>query len=199
MQIIPTIVLTNVPKAEQAAFTAAVNAACSFYDNLFSNNVTLNITFKMGTLPSGQGATNYPTYQYTTFAAVENALALNAQSPVAKTALATLKSTDPSDPTHGGTFWVSNAQLKAWNLSSAQLQAAGLNAPGSFDGTVTLSNSSNVFLDNNTSRASLNQYDAVGELEHEISEVMGRFSIEGTAPVTFNQNNDTYTALDLFR
>src|SRR5208283_374583 len=113
MDIIPTIDLTGVPVNAQAAFTQAVNAACNFYDILFSNNVTLNITFNYGATSANDDAQNLAQGDYVGYAFVKSALLANAHTTTALTAWATLPNTDPTD---GGTFWVSEAQLKAWGL-----------------------------------------------------------------------------------
>ena len=198
MQINPTINLNGVPLAQQPGFTAAVNAACSFYDQLFSNNVTLNVTFTYGPV-SGGSAQNTAQGIYTNYATIRSELASNADTAVADTAVNTLSATDP---TGGGTFFLTEAQAKALGMGS-QLSHWGsvYGSPGNAsaaDGVVTLNSS--VTWDYGTSgRAAPSQLDAIGALEHEISEVMGRNGIEGTGNLVYNQNNDTYTALDLFR
>ena len=115
MDIIPTINLTGVQVSQQTAtaFTQAVDAACNFYDILFNNDVTLNITFTLGAEAANVIAQNLAQGDYTSYSIVKSALRANAHTTTALTAWSTLPNTDP---TNGGTFWVSEAQLKAWGL-----------------------------------------------------------------------------------
>ncbi len=191
MDIIPSIDLTGVPVNEQAGFIQTVYAACTFYDILFTNNVTLNITFNYGAVAANDYAENIAQGDYLGYALVKSELLANAHTTTALTAWSTLSNTDP---TNGGAFWVSEAQLKAWGLP----YVAPPGSTNTQDGVVTLGNSVSWDFDP-ASRAALNEYDAVAALEHEISEVMGRVGIDGTGNVAYNLNNNTYTALDLFR
>jgi hypothetical protein len=196
MQIIANIVpdvVNGQPIAIPAGFQAAVNAACSFYDQLFSNPVVLNITFTYAPVPPNVAALNGPAWGMLNYQTVRADLAAHASSADQKVAVGTLPAT--FDPTQGGTFRVEEAEAKAWGLSFSDLQNPQLTADGS-DGIVTLGVSSSWNFDP-TRRGTSNTTDAIGVLEHEISEVMGRNGDLGVRN-TIN-HNVTYSPLDLFR
>jgi hypothetical protein len=86
-----------------------------------------------------------------------------------------------SNPT-SGTFAVSSAQARALNLTGAS---------GAIDAYVSLSSA--VPFEFNQF-ASAGKYDAIGILQHEFTEAMGRVGSVGTA-----FGSGVYTALDLFR
>jgi len=87
------------------------------------------------------------------------------------------------DSYFGGQFFVSTAEQKALGLTSA--------TSSNLDGYISLS-SALPFQFNQT--AAPGKYDAVGALEHEMSEVMGRGGSIGAA-----YGAGVYTPLDLFR
>jgi hypothetical protein len=94
------------------------------------------------------------------------------------------------DPTSGGTFYVSNAEAKALGLQPSV---------NPIDGYIGL-NSSDSFSFDPSNRAVNGDYDAIGVLEHEISEVMGRVGALGMTGANGEQNwHGWYTPLDLFR
>ena len=111
-----------------------------------------------------------------TYSQVKNALAADAKSASDLRLLRRLPSTDP---TNGGTFYVSTAEAKALGLDS-----------GSFtDGYVGFS-AGGVFDYDNTNGVTAGQYDFMGTVMHEISEVLGRETMDGQSA--------TYYPLDLF-
>ena len=164
-----------------AVVTAAANMASSF-----SNHAVINIQVGYGeingsALSAGSAAESSSTGNYFSYAAVTTALKSDAgNSTYQATADASLAATDP---TKGGQFYVSSASQKALGLKSAT--TSGL------DGYISLS-SALPFEYNQTAAAG--KYDAVGAMEHEISEVMGRSGSVGKA-----FGNNVYTPLDLFR
>lgn len=174
-----------------AGFKTAVQAAVSYLDNLFSNNVSVPIVFGYGeiqgqALSAGAIGESSANGGFLDYSQLKSALTTSATSADDQASLASLPS---SDPTNGGQFFVTDAQ------------AAGLGINGnpsfqsSVDGDVGLSSS--YALDFNPgSRAAPGQFDAVGVLEHEITEVLGRQSALGTW--SYN-GTKVFTALDLFR
>ena len=165
----------------------AAIAAATLYTQEFSNPEVLNIDVGYGEvggsrLPSGALAASESYGYMENYSTVRSALQRDASSSTWQTAAdATLPS---SDPTNGGSFFVSTAEAKALGQVSGYGTAV--------DGYIGLS-SQYPFSYSQSSIAS-NQFDAIGALEHEISEVMGRMGSEGAI---FGSN--VYTPLDLFR
>lgn len=167
-----------------SAFQTAFNYAATEFQNAFSDPVTLTIDVTTSTSVS-LGQSTYSTLS-SNYAQVRSALISDqAGHPSANGATSvasggSLFST--TDPTGGATFWVSSAEAKALGF--------GGNA---VDGTFTY-NPSLSYTTNPASRGS-GGYDFIGVAEHEISEIMGRFTGNGgTIGVTPN----SYAPLDLF-
>ncbi len=175
-----------------AGFKEAVQAAVQFYDYLIVNPITVPIVFSYGEI-QGQTISNSAAAESSTngniesFSSVVSLLTAAATSPTDKTAIANLPTTDP---TNGGQFWVSDAQAQVFGLGSEP----GYTDPE--DGFVGISSKLNFSWDP-TNRAVAGEYDAVGALEHEIAEVLGRYDYLGGS-ITFNGYN-LYAPLDLFR
>jgi hypothetical protein len=165
----------------EADFMSAVQTAVQFYEREITNSITVNIKFGWGEyagIPVTGVSTNKTSVFDFNYSDIYSALqAIDTTSDVQKAALATLSATDP---THGATFSVTTAEGKALGLN---LFFTGT------DGSVGL-NSSDAYSWTAGSTAA-GTYDAVGALEHEISEVLGRVSTLGA--------NNTYMPLDLFR
>ena len=138
---------------------------------------TNGVQFNSGNLAQSRF---YGTYE--TYASVHSALLGDAgSSSYQAQADSTLGSTDP---TNGGNFFVTTAEAKALGL----MTGTGL------DGAVGLSSAYSFDYNAPTTPVAAGQYDAIGALEHEISEVMGRFGSVGT-----ELGSHVYTPLDLFR
>jgi Ca2+-binding RTX toxin-like protein len=152
-----------------AGFKAAVQAAVQVFETMFTNNVTINIAVGWGEV-GGQAiasdALASSTASYNTsisYATLRNALvAGDAGSSLAGPAAAALPL---SDPIGGSVYGISTAEEKALGLLSGS--ASGI------DGHVGLSSTATFTFDPNN-RAVAGAYDAIGALEHEISEVLGR-------------------------
>jgi hypothetical protein len=143
-----------------AGYKTAIQSAV---EKTFSDNITINITFSWKNLSGGvaQSETYFNSYDYTT---VVGALKTKAVSNDDYTMLARLPKTDPlSNPT---------ASIY-YNVSSAEAKVLGLTNSTTSDGTVTLG-SSNAYTFDPNKRAVAGAIDAIGVLEHEISEVMSR-------------------------
>ena len=170
-----------------SGFKSAAIAAATLYTTDFSNPETITIDVGYGevggsALYSGNLAQSrfYGTYE--TYASVHSALLGDAgSSSYQAQADSTLGSTDP---TNGGNFFVTTAEAKALGL----MTGTGL------DGAVGLSSAYSFDYNAPTTPVAAGQYDAIGALEHEISEVMGRFGSVGT-----ELGSHVYTPLDLFR
>ena len=162
--------------------SAAIQAACNYVaaelQNNYTNAVTININVvaAAGTSVFGQSTTALiGTYTYTQ---VRGFLAAASFTPDDATALASLP---VADPTGGGTFWLPTALAKALGQRSA--------TNPSLDGTFTLG-AGNPFNYSTTNRAVSGQFDFVGVVEHEFTEIMGRIAGDDSAHM------ETY---DLFR
>jgi Hint domain len=166
-----------------AEYTSAVQAAVQFYESEITTPITLNISFGWGEVAGSvistgalaQSSTFSSDYTYAqVLAAVQ---ATDTTSAVQQAAVLSLPS---KDPTKGATFAIATAEAKALGLDTTYTGT---------DGSVGL-DSSQTFSWSQTGVTS-GTYDAVGALEHEISEVMGRSDDAGV--------KNTYTLLDMFR
>ena len=182
-----------------AGFQTAVNAAVQYLDSVFSSPITINIVFSWGEIDGqtlepgavGESLTNF----YTGFSyggIVGDLRDADGASPADAALLGSLPTGfgyDPA-PTSGygaNNYWMSTAEYKAIGGQGAD--------PSAIDGYVAL-NSSSAFTFDPNNRAVSGDYDAIGVLEHEITEVMGRSLFEGA---TDGQSSAQYTPLDLFR
>jgi hypothetical protein len=182
-----------------AGFKTAVQAAVQFFDTTFTNNITVNIDFGWGEVggangqPIDAGAIGesssdfFASPPFFTYQQIRSALATaDANSPAVLTAVQSLPTIDPT----GGASWV---------IPIAEEKALGLYTGGSSslpDGYVGLDSSSTFTFDPNN-RAVAGAYDAIGILEHEISEVLGR--IVFTTDTTDAPGYTLDDPLDLFR
>ncbi len=169
--------LTNLANAAQ--WESAINYADGQFASLFTNPITINITFKAGAIPGYLGQNRFNGQSIGNYATVKAVLAAHAKSPDDATSIANLPI---SDPTGGGNFILADAQAKALGVRAA-------NNP-STDGNITLSYLYSYTFDPNN-RAVSGSYDFIGSAEHEISEVMGRV---GNA----NIDGGNFGVLDLF-
>ncbi len=175
--------VTSLSPTLQAQYEAAVAAAVKYYDQLIANPITVNITFSYGEIEgqpvdasdAGESDFNTGTYSYQQLLAA--AQATDTTSSVQTTAAALLPATDPTNG--AGTFVVNTAEAKVLGLSTYGV---------SVDGYVGLSSA----LSYSWSQSSIagGTYDAVGLLEHEISEVLGRTDELGV--------DNQYTLLDFY-
>jgi Ca2+-binding RTX toxin-like protein len=155
--------------AAPAGFRTAVQAAVDYFQNNFAGNATINIAVGWGEVDGtamGAGAVGESTSfngARLSYATVLNALAAaDAGNPVAAAAIAALPA---SDPIGGVTFLVHTAEEKVLGLLNPNASA--------IDGYIGLSSSTSFTFDPNN-RAVGGAYDAIGTIEHEISEVLGR-------------------------
>ena len=154
------------------AFKSAITAAENFFQSQFSNPVTISVSFDRSAL-SGQFSaynTYYPVHGVS-YAALEDALASHTTTADDRAAVASLPSVDP---TGGAGFSVPVGMARILGLAGA---GSGI------DDYITL----------NQNLPWTYGADAVGALEHEISEgVMGRVGGLGV-------QNSSWGPMDLFR
>ena len=178
-----------------AGFKQAVQAAIDYYDQLIRNPITVTIMFSYGELDGsqlgsgtlGESSTNGYVESYSTLV---SQLTAAATSQADKQSIAGLPA---NDPTNGASFWVSDTEAKIFG------QGSNPNFTDPEDGFVALA-SKYSFTYDPTNRSVAGEYDAIGVLEHEISEAIGRIGYLGTQ--TFQNGGNTYTLyspLDLFR
>jgi hypothetical protein len=150
------------------AFITAVNAAVNYLESAFTTPVTVNISVGWGEV-GGQmlegGVLGENSTRLTgPFTYAQIRAALTAQGNVA--ALAGLPAFNPAG---NQTFEIPTAEAKALGLISAS---------AAVDGAIGISNSVALTFDPNN-RTVAGAYDAIGTLEHEITELMGRISSTG--------------------
>jgi len=174
--------VTTDPNAAQieSAFSNAVQT----FQNLYTNNITLDVTVHyQGGIGLGESSTEFtgnPAYSD-----LIKALSTRATTAEASNAIASLPA---MDPTGGGPWWIPNAQAKALG------PIGGFDYVQSFpdgDGSIYFESSVSYTFDP-TNRAVMNKFDFIGVAEHELSEVMGRNSGLGTL-------GGGYIPYDLFR
>jgi hypothetical protein len=168
-----------------AGYVQAIQAAISYLNAEIVTNISFSINFGwnevngQALLPKALGE-NLAMGRYYTYNQVADALAANATSADDKASVAALPA---SDPTTGGKFFVTVPQAAALGLGSGGVTA----------GYVSLNPAYNYTFDP-ANRAVPGEYDAIGVLIHEITEIMGRIGSMGTYDGT-----NVYTADDLFR
>jgi hypothetical protein len=187
MTINPTFTSNVTSLSDAAQVEGAVNYVCGYYDSLFTNPITINITVDAspGTSILGESLTNlYGSYSYST---VYTALLADKTAGNQQAVIASLSPT--SDPTGSNNYW----------LPVAQSLALGLDPHGPTDttsaGTFEFGEGYSYTFDPNN-RAVAGDYDFIGIAEHEISEIMGR--INGLGTTNFN-GRPAYLVNDLFR
>ncbi|MDD2659572.1 MAG: NF038122 family metalloprotease [Methylococcales bacterium] len=170
----------NVSSAEQAAF----NYAAQEFENLFTNNITVNITVQGDPNTGLGGSLSYidvfpnprfnTDYSYSTVRSAINASYGSNLLPVI----------DPAGS--GSVFGMTTAEAKALGLISPTSSTS--------DGTFSFNPNLTYATDPNA-RAVAGAYDFIGIAEHEISEILGR------VPGLNDQTAGTkfLTPLDLFR
>ena len=175
--------VANAPRG----FTQAITDAAEYYTMLFSSDEVINLHVGYGEIDNSPMAPDAlgesESYGYlTNYSTVTNALAQEGFSFSA--------TNEPAS----SQFFVSRAEAKALDL---------INPTSSFaDGYIGLSNltgtgyswNETASVSGTTSGTGSNQFDLEGVAFHEISEVMGRISMEGEMV----NGQPTYTPLDLF-
>jgi hypothetical protein len=168
-----------------AGFRNAVVAAAAGLSNQFGNNTVVNIQVGYGEVAGspvspGAAAQSVSYARGVSYSALATAiLGYAGNSAVQGTAAASLSG---SDPTSGGSFAITTAEAKALGINGAS---------ANLDGYIGLSSAIPFEFNQN---AVAGKYDAIGAIQHEFSEVMGRISSVGAG-----LGPNVYTPLDLFR
>jgi hypothetical protein len=168
-------------------FYTAVNAAVEFVERELINPIQVTIDFGWGEVGGqalaadalGESGANGVNVSYSQ---VREALTSAATSPDALTAVASLPA---NDPTNGTPFFVTDGLAEALGLQTDGSQVAGFVGMASDD----------PFTFDPYNRAVPGDFDAIGTMEHEITEVLGRIAGSG---VVFDGVKQ-YSPLDLFR
>jgi hypothetical protein len=170
-----------------SGFTAAVIAAAQTYVNDFTSSAKTVLYIDVGwgevagsSLASNALGESESSGYLTNYATVTHALSNDGYSFTAS-----------NEPT-SGQFFVTSAQAKALGLISGT--SGGLSSVDGYVGFSTLSGTGYSWNLNATGTTS-SQFNLQAVADHEISEVMGRIGMEGTA--VYN-GHKTYTPLDLF-
>ena len=168
-----------------ANYYAAVQSAIQAFQNLISTPITVNIAFGWGevagnTIPTGVSGES-STYQYpTTYANLYTQVkATETTSAVQTAAVGSLPTTDP---TSGSPFSIATAEATALGFDTTRYTIGG---------SVGLDSSPTENWAWTQSTVGSTNNDAIGTLEHEISEVLGRSATGGAL--------GQYTLLDMFR
>jgi hypothetical protein len=162
-------------------YTTAIQTAVQYYESIIINPITVNISFGWGEVDntpigSGDAGESRTLLDLFSYSQIYNAVTTHeTTSAVQRAAVASLPATDP---TNGATFVI----------STSEAAALGLTTIGAIGGSVGLSSSVNFAW---TQSVGSSQVYAVGTLEHEISEVLGRLDQAG--------NRGEYSLLDMFR
>jgi hypothetical protein len=180
--------ITNLSTSDPTLYseiTGAITAAIDFYEAAITNPITITIGFGYGELNNGRDvigsndlgeslAEGLPhSYDYFRDALDAHDTAAGA-SPLPASDPLSGSSTDPN-----------------WFIADSELLALGGNPGATVDGYVGLSSTA-PFTYNPSDRAVSGEYDAIGVLEHEISEAMGRNA-------DYPDVQAWYSPLDLFR
>ena len=170
---------------EKTEFESAVNSAISYLESKIVTPITVSISFGYGevggqSIPPASGAESIGTDFGYTYAQFYDAIqAADKTSPIQIAAAASLPQVDP---TGGATMFIAAAEALALGLSIGSLT-------GGLVGNVGLSVDNYAWSE--TGSIGAGQSDAVSELEHEITEVLGRTDQGG--------DGDSYSPLDFFR
>jgi hypothetical protein len=164
-----------------AGFVNAVDYVVNLYDQLFTNNVTVNIDVGYGeidgmAIPAGDLSESDSNLFAFSYSQLRNRL-LTMNTPGAATL-------PVSDPTGGEVLGMPSAEAKALGLMPATDPA--------IDGYVGVSSSIPFSYAPNVTPAQ-GEYYFVGAIEHELSEDMGRISLLARPP------GNEYSPMDLFR
>jgi hypothetical protein len=164
-------------------FKAGIQAAVSFLESVITTPVTVNIDVGYGEIEGqaleadalGESQTFLNTYSY---ASIKSALA-----NVDPAAAANLPVNAP------GSMWLSTAEAKALGLAGASTDIDGFAGFGS----------SFPFTYDPNNRSVSGEYDFIGVVEHEFTEVMGRIDLFGATLSGGGQSfTNTYSLLDLY-
>ncbi len=185
LTIVPTYDSTVTSLSNYMQVESGFAAAAQEIENDFVDPITLNITLKAASTPGllGQSNTNL---QFEPFTTIRNALISDSKSTTDAVAM---KNFPATDPVGGADYYVvTNAQAKALNLG----------ANSGADGSVTFGTGYNYTYDPNN-RAVSGEFDFIGIMEHEITEIMGRSPGLGETLGNGPTYSPCYMTYDMFR
>jgi hypothetical protein len=204
----------DTPQAERNNFVNAVNTVIGYFDSIFTNDVTINVKFALGerlhssdattityermadiNAPGGLLGGSNTRYEIRDYTAIRNLLLTktDTQQPAAYPTLPT------NSPFGNEKLVASLAEEKALGLTPGVPGFAGI-----YDGVIGIISEEELAPGGNTADwtkaapANADQYYMIGAIEHELTEVMGRFAWVGTKPFG-NNVGPVYTIMDLFR
>ena len=165
-----------------AGFVAAINYVVSYYESIFTAPITVNIDVGYGEIDGqqlqsdalGESETFLGDYSYSSI--------VNALAGVDPSAAASLPSSMPVN----GTMWVGTAEAKALGLPLEQ-PSTDIDGYAGFSDVFP-------FTYNPNNRAVSGDYDFIGVVEHEFTEVMGRIDLFGDSI----GGTTGYSLLDMF-
>ena len=181
--ITPTFVDSSFGSQNVANIQAAFNYAAAEYENLFTDNIHINITIQGGT--TGLGGSNTALVGFASYAQARAALIADNTAHPSSAGTTSVASLGVTDPTGGGSFVFAKAEAKALGLVPDD---------STNDGTFTFNTNLAYTFDPNN-RGVAGEFDFIGVAEHEISEIMGRIGILGA---NFGAGQ-SYDPNDLFR
>lgn len=154
-----------------AQIQTGFNAATGYIQNLYSNNITINLTVYWGAVGPfsggiGLGASDTHFVGTVTYAQLTNALRSSRTTAADSNAVASLPA---SDPVAGNVWWFPRANAKALGITGIGVSAND----SSLDGSIGFSTNFNYAFDP-ANRAVAGKYDFIAIAQHEITEVMGR-------------------------
>jgi hypothetical protein len=163
---------------------AAFNYAAQQIEDLFSDNIHVNINVQAGS--TGLGSSSTLLVGLLNYAQARQALINDQNLHPSDDGATSIASLGVADPTGGGKFWLARAEAKALGVISDDL---------STDGTFTFSNAQPWTFDPNN-RQLPGKFDFVGVAQHEITEIMGRIGLLGG---TISGQSPSFLPYDLFR
>jgi hypothetical protein len=172
-----------------AGFFVAFNGAIQFLESQFSDPITINLNVGWGEInggslnPGNLGQSSTNQRGFFSYSTVKTALTNDSKSAADATVIANLPTNYPGGA--GNIFVMSNAEAKALGLLAG-------NAAGK-DGAVGFNSTASYTFDPNN-RAVAGEYDFVGLVEHELTEVMGRYGLGQNGA-----SSGRFSPIDLFR
>ncbi len=168
--IAPTYDISVTTNVNAAQILSAFNTAVQYFQNLYTNNITINITVYFGpygpfTSGVGLGASE-TSFSPSSYISITNALRNSRTTAADSNAVASLPT---SDPMPGQQWYVPRANVKALKITGLGVAAND----STLDGSIAFANTVSYTFDP-TNRAVAGKYDFIGVAQHEITEVMGR-------------------------
>ena len=165
-----------------AAFVTAINYVVSYYESIFTAPITVNIDVGYGEIDGQQLQSNALGESETFLGNYSYSSIVNALAGVDASAAASLPSSMPVN----GTMWIGTAEAKALGLPLEQ-PSTDIDGYAGFSDVFP-------FAYNPNNRAVPSEYDFIGVVEHEFTEVMGRIDLFGASI----GGTTGYSLLDMF-